>query len=119
MLEPAHFLPLPERDLAGNRQKQRSPRVDDKVEEVQADAGDENGSHRDQLTSLPVASSRVRMRTRSFRQKSFSTRASAIGLTFHVSPRMWVTRSTWQSWEAWKRWYIAAVRRSVTKHPSR
>jgi hypothetical protein len=22
----------------------------------------------------------------------------------HVSPRKWVTRSTWQSWGAWKRW---------------
>ena len=44
-------------------------------------------------TAWPVAERRVRMTARSFLQNSFSTRRSAIGLTFQVSPAMYVTCS--------------------------
>ncbi len=62
----------------------------------------------------PVAASLVRTMARSFLQNSFSMRFSAIGLTFQVSPEMYVTCSTRQSCGAWKRWYMLDVRRSVT-----
>src|SRR5262252_4699061 len=62
---------------------------------------------------------RARITARSLRQNSRSTRASAIGLTFHVSPAMYVTCRTVQSAGAWKRWYIEDFRRSVAKQPPR
>ena len=40
------------------------------------------------VTRSPVAASRVSITARSFLQNSFSTRFSAIGLTFQVSPEM-------------------------------
>ena len=61
----------------------------------------------------PLACSRARSTARSLRQKSFSTRLSAGGCTFHASPAKYVTRSTWQSCGAWKRWYMLEVMRSV------
>ena len=40
------------------------------------------------VTAWPLAASRVRITARSFLQNSRSTRLSAIGLTFQVSPEM-------------------------------
>ena len=54
------------------------------------------------VSASPPAS-RVRITARSFLQNSRSTRFSAIGLTFQVSPLMKVTRSIRPSCGAWKR----------------
>ena len=57
------------------------------VEKAQPDAGDQNRRDRHQSHAWPSASG-VRMTARSFLQNNFSTRLSAIGLTFQVSPEM-------------------------------
>src|SRR5205085_12560009 len=71
------------------------------------------------VTTTPDGRSVVRMTARSFLQNNLAIRLSAIGLTFHVSPEMYVTLSTVQSYGAWKRWYMLGVSRNVTYWPSR
>ncbi len=63
--------------------------VQQHVEEVQSDAGDQDRRHRHQRDQLAGrASRRVRSTARSFLQNSRSTRLRAIGLVFQVSPEM-------------------------------
>ena len=52
---------------------------------------------------MPDGRSFTAMTARSFLQNNFAMRLSAIGLTFQVSPEMYLTFSTVQSYGAWKR----------------
>ena len=59
------------------------------VEEMQADAGDQHRRDRNERDRVPGRGQRrSRCTARSFLQNSFSMRFSAIGLTFQVSPEM-------------------------------
>ena len=108
MVEPCSNQPIssPLRNGASQRMTfgPRYRRSQQHVEEMQPDARDQDRRDRHQRDE------RGRWRqaacactARSFLQNSFSTRFSAIGLTFQVSPEMYVTCSTRQSCGAWKR----------------
>ena len=89
MLEPAHLLALAERRVAGNDVGAAIAQVQQRVEEVQPDAGHQHRGHRHQRQRRMVRSQAApTIAARSFLQNSRSTRFSAIGLTFQVSPEM-------------------------------
>ena len=80
--------PLLNGRVAGDRRGAAIVHVQHDIEEVQADAGDQDRRHRHQRDEVAALASRVRITARSFLQNSRSTRLSAIGLTFQVSPEM-------------------------------
>ena len=90
MLEPAHLLAF----AANGRRTRRTigSRIrasEQNIEKMQADARrPASAATGTNVMTCRRRGSLVRMTTRSFLQNSFSTRRSAIGLTFQVSPEM-------------------------------
>ena len=88
MLEPAHLFALLERGIAGHDIGPAVAQMQQHVEKMEPDAGNQNGGDRHQVTACPPAAIVVAITARSFLQNSLSTRFSATGLTFQVSPEM-------------------------------
>ena len=85
-LEPAHLLALAKGRVASDHVGAGIAEVQQHVQEVQPDAGDEDRRDRHERDELARARQARRRIARSFLQNSFSTRLTVIGLVFQVSP---------------------------------
>ena len=115
VLEPAHLLALGETRAAGDDVGAAIAEVQQHVEEMQADAGDQDGGDRHQHDALAAGGQRgFDQRALVLAEQLFDAlqrdRIDVPGVAGNVGH----LAAPSQSAGAWKRWYMLDVRRSVT-----